>query len=83
MEMMQRFGVPELVPPPTQQSSDMSAAGTLDVGRLGLYTDTGTNSSDAFESTLNVDSFGPQTSTRKRPAEMEIDDSEDEKRQRT
>jgi hypothetical protein len=92
MEMMQRFGVPELVPPPTQQPSDMSVVGSLGVGGLGLATNTGTNGSNAFESMLNSDSAGRQsnleimhssTSTSQRPVEMEIDDSEDDKRQRT
>lgn len=92
MEMMQRFDVPELVPRPTQQPSDMSVVGSLGVGGLGLATNTGTNGSNAFESTLNSDSVRRQSnlktmhsskSTRKRPVEIEIDDSEDEKRQRT
>ena len=92
MKMMQRFGVPELVPPPTQQPSDMSVVGSLGVGGLGLATNTSTNDSNAFESMLNSDSIGRRsnlemmhssTSTRKRPLEMEIDDSEDDQRQRT
>lgn len=92
MEMMQRFGVPELVPSQRQQPSDMSAVGTLGVSRLDLDTATGTQSSNAFESILDSDSTGrqnnleimyPSTASSKRPLEMEIDDSEDEKRQRT
>jgi hypothetical protein len=92
MEMMQRFGVPELVPRRTQQPSDMSVVGSLGVGRLGLATTTGTSGSNAFESILDSDSAGRQnnreimhssTNTSKIPLEMEIDDSEDDKRRRT
>lgn len=89
---MRRFGVPELVPQQTQQPSDMSGIGSLDVDRLGLATTTGINGSSAFNSVLDSGSAGrqldleitsPSTSTNKRPLEMEIDDSEDDKRQRT
>ena len=88
---MRRFGGPELVTQRTQEPSDMSVVGSLGVGRLGLATTTGTNGSNAFESTLDSDSAGRQnnleimqssTSTSKRSLEMELDDSED-KRQRT
>jgi hypothetical protein len=92
MEMMRRFGVPELVPRRTQEASDVDVVGSLGVGRLGLATTTGTNVSNAFDSTLNSVSAGRQsnleimhssTNTSKRPLEMEIDNSEDDKRQRT
>ena len=91
MEMMRRFGVPELVPRPTQQPNDMSEVGSLGVGRLGLATNTGTNGSNAFESMSDSDSPGPQsdleimhlsTSTSQGPVAMEIDDSEDERTRR-
>ncbi|KAF7504208.1 hypothetical protein GJ744_002581 [Endocarpon pusillum] len=52
---MQRFGVAELVPPLTQPPSDISVVGSLGVGGLGLATNTDTNGSDAFGSTLNSD----------------------------
>ena len=90
-EMMERFGVPDLVPLPTQQPSDMSMVGSLGVGRLGLTTNTGTDGSNAFEPLFfpettgrqsNLDTMYSSTSTSKRPLEMEIDDSEDDKRQR-
>ena len=89
---MKRFGVPELVPQPPQQSSDMSMVGSLGVGRLDLATATGTNDHNASEQASDVDSLGQQynldatyssRSTGKRPLPMEIDDSEDEERPRT
>lgn len=92
MEMMQRFGTLGLVRQQTEQPSDMSVVGTLGVGRLGLATITGRNGSNAYESVSDFDHTGRQhnqeimhssMTTSKRPLEMEIDDSEDEKRQRT
>ncbi len=88
MEMMQRFGIPELVPRPTRQPSDMSAVGSLGVGRLGLATNTGTNGSNAFDLMSNFYSAGRQSNleimhssmNRKRPLELEIEDSEDDTR---
>lgn len=92
MEMMERFGISDLVPQPTQQPSDMSMVGSLGVGRLGLTTNTGIDGSNTFEPMFFPESAGRQgtnletmyssTSTNKRPFEMEIDDSEDDKRQR-
>ena len=89
--MMQRFGVPELVPQRPQPSGDMSEVGSLGVGRLGLATDTGMNGRNLREPSLPPDDPGQlhnpeetysSTSTGKRARDMEIDDSEDERRQR-
>lgn len=94
MEMMQRFGVSELVQRPTQparQPSDTNTIGSLGVGRLGLSMGTGTDGSDASQSMFYPDMVGrpsnlertfSSNSTRKRPAEMEIQYSEEDKRQR-
>lgn len=88
---MQRFGVPELVPQRPQPSGDMSEVGSLGVGRLGLTTATGMNGSNLREPSLPPDDAGrlhnpedtySSTSTGKRARDMEIDDSEDERRQR-
>lgn len=88
MDMMQRFGVSELVPSQIQQPSDVSTAGSLGVGRLGLATPTGTNRSSApdlilsSESTRrpnNQDIMHPSTRTGNETLEMEIDDSEDDR----
>ena len=91
MEMMRRFGVPDLVPPQAQQPSDTSMVSSLGVGRLGLDTATGRNNGSAIELSSDSDSaerhYSPEivsysTITSSRPLEMEIDDSEDERRQR-
>ncbi|KAL9047360.1 MAG: hypothetical protein Q9214_000044 [Letrouitia sp. 1 TL-2023] len=91
MEMMQRFGILGLNPRQTQQPSDMSVVGSLGVGRLGLAT-TGRNGGNAYESVSDFDHTGQQynqeimhssMSTSKRPLEMDIDEPEDDKRQRT
>lgn len=92
MEMMQRFGIVELVPLQTQQSSDLSVVGSLGVGRLGLATTTGRNGSNAYESVLGLGHTRPHDrqdimisgmNASKRPLEMDIDDPEGDKRQRT
>ncbi len=86
--MMQRFGVSELDPSQIQQPSDVSTAGSLGVGRLGLATPTGTNRSSDLDSTSisksarrpnTQESMHPSTRTSNETLEMEIDDSEDDR----
>ena len=90
-QMMQRFGVPELVPEQRRQPSNMSTVGSLALSRLGLAPTlnrdaiyaSGSTSDSGDEGELFVPEIRhPSTSTAKRPLEMEIDDSEDDKRQR-